>query len=160
MRPAATSSATATSKSTSSIKLQRHALRVLNGSFMAINLCMGLYVYHIASTCAATVNDHHASLSAQHLHSKTKPATFRQWLLDYPDTPGATLVRLLQQELHVTRTAEAARLRACRKESLPLVSSLLWRPPECSHCREIGWDQRQCHIGNADSDALIEHDCL
>jgi len=85
---------------------------------MAINLCMGLYVYHIASTCAATVNDHHASLSAQHLHSKTKPATFRQWLLDYPDTPGATLVRLLQQELHVTRTAEAARLRACRKESL------------------------------------------
>jgi hypothetical protein len=80
MRPSATATATATatSKTTSSIKIQRHALCVLNGSFMAINLCMGLCVYHIASTCAATVNDHHASLSAQHLHSKTKPATFRQ----------------------------------------------------------------------------------
>jgi hypothetical protein len=31
---------------------------------------------------------------------------------------GATLVRLLQQELYVPRTAEATRLRACRKESL------------------------------------------
>jgi hypothetical protein len=98
-----------------------------------VNACFVVYIYNVASSCSSEYRRHEPPFLAHGVsfsQAKRKvdrnPSSaegdfeFDEWLKDNPETPGARLVKLLKQYLHVHPNAEGERLAACHEKNYPL----------------------------------------
>lgn len=115
-------------------------LRVIILAFICINAAVVYYVYSIASTCSDStqskraLSSHHNVAPSPQVRTRSTDAasssvaasadsgseSFRGWLKQNPNTPGARFVEKAEKFLHPFPNAEGQRIEACHSKNFAL----------------------------------------